>query len=300
MCCAKYCATAPARLSPHQAHPACLLAHPKQPGFRGFSGDTNPASPKPYITKPCTANPTHVLPTPRACAARRGMKAALGGASGFCSDTDFLILEDDGGRMSLRGACLPVHELVTGVVMAVKGMPEPGGDFQVNDVCYLGLPPQVPLPVPVSGHDKYVALVSGLGLGRPSADLLKVCCTGRLRGGRGAGEWAVASPLSHTWPHAHSHLIRPHTRPVLSLTLQSGITLAQSSHSPACLAYPPLMHSLPAAPFDARYNWLWTSCQATWAAPMSSSWHRRWCVSSWQVRGSCSRAGGAASRIYQP
>lgn len=153
------------------------------------------------------------------------MKAALGGASGFCSDTDFLILEDDGGRMSLRGACLPVHELVTGVVMAVKGMPEPGGDFQVNDVCYLGLPPQVPLPVPVSGQDKYVALVSGLGLGRPSADLLKVCCRGRLRGGRGAQEGlshhrcpTLGHPLTHTLsdltlaPSSHSHsILVPHS-----------------------------------------------------------------------------------------
>lgn len=230
------------------------------------------------------------------------MKAALGGASGFCSDTDYLILEDDGGRMSLRGACLPVHELVTGVVMAVKGMPEPGGDFQVNDVCYLGLPPQVPLPVPVSGQDKYVALVSGLGLGRPSADLLKVCCTGQLRGGRGAGEG-----LSHHRCPTLGHPLTPtHTL--------SDLTLAQSSHSHSNLVshslhplihphvrLPLLCHALTAChPVSTRYNWLWTSCQATWAAPMSSSWHRRWCVSLWQVRGSCSRAGGAAVHIYQP
>ena len=34
--------------------------------------------------------------------------------------------------MKLRGDSLPVGQLVTGVVMAVKGVAAPGGDFQVN------------------------------------------------------------------------------------------------------------------------------------------------------------------------
>jgi hypothetical protein len=49
------------------------------------------------------------LPRP----SRRGMRAALG-ATTFCSETDYLILEDEGGRMALRGDKMPVHELVTG------------------------------------------------------------------------------------------------------------------------------------------------------------------------------------------
>ena len=40
------------------------------------------------------------------------MKHVLGGC--LCGDTDNLVLEDNGGRMALRGDCLPVHELVTG------------------------------------------------------------------------------------------------------------------------------------------------------------------------------------------
>ncbi|GAX80094.1 hypothetical protein CEUSTIGMA_g7532.t1 [Chlamydomonas eustigma] len=103
----------------------------------------------------------------------RGMKHALGAGCNFCSDSDGLVLEDEGGRMSLKGTCLPVHELVTGVVMAVRGQTEPGGDFIVSDICFMGLPPQSPLPSPPP-EDKYVALISGLGLGKPSADLLKV------------------------------------------------------------------------------------------------------------------------------
>ena len=42
----------------------------------------------------------------------RGMKHVLGGC--LCGDADNLVLEDNGGRMALRGDCLPVHELVTG------------------------------------------------------------------------------------------------------------------------------------------------------------------------------------------
>ena len=53
--------------------------------------------------------------------------------------------------------------------------------------CPVVLPPlfyplQVPRsPPPASSGDKYVALVSGLGLGRPEADMLKA----RMGGGRG-------------------------------------------------------------------------------------------------------------------
>ena len=32
----------------------------------------------------------------------------------YCGDDDYVVLEDEGGRMTLRGDCLPVQELVTG------------------------------------------------------------------------------------------------------------------------------------------------------------------------------------------
>ena len=86
----------------------------------------------------------------------------------------------------------------SGVVLAVRGMAEPGGDFIVTDVCYPDMAPQPPLPpsaclkaagtvadmaaaAGVSGRtdDKYVALVSGLALGSGKADGLQVRVMGQ-------------------------------------------------------------------------------------------------------------------------
>ncbi len=63
-------------------------------------------------------------------------------------------------------------------MIAVRGRAEVGGDFQVSAVCCAGLPPQAPLPAAqqqqqhqqqqeAGEDDKYVALVSGLGLANP-------------------------------------------------------------------------------------------------------------------------------------
>lgn len=56
----------------------------------------------------------------------------LVGRTKFVGADDSIILEDESARMKLRGDSLPVGQLVTGVVMAVKGVAAPGGDFQVN------------------------------------------------------------------------------------------------------------------------------------------------------------------------
>mmetsp|Transcript_34598 Transcript_34598/g.87513 ORF Transcript_34598/g.87513 Transcript_34598/m.87513 type:complete len:484 (-) Transcript_34598:388-1839(-) len=93
----------------------------------------------------------------------RGLSAALG-ATSFCSDDDSLVLEDEGARMALRAdpSVLPVQQLLTGVVVAVRGVHEPGGDFLVREVLYAGMPAQPPRPVLEA--DAYVALLSGLRL----------------------------------------------------------------------------------------------------------------------------------------
>jgi hypothetical protein len=47
------------------------------------------------------------------------LRAALG-VTNFCSDDDTLVLEDEGARMALRGAVLPVQQLVTGGYVKVS------------------------------------------------------------------------------------------------------------------------------------------------------------------------------------
>lgn len=42
------------------------------------------------------------------------------------------MLEDESARVQLRGAALPISDLVTGVVLAVKGTAVAGGDFWVS------------------------------------------------------------------------------------------------------------------------------------------------------------------------
>lgn len=96
----------------------------------------------------------------------------LVGRTKFVGADDTIILEDESARMKLRGEGLPVGQLVTGVVMAVKGVAAPGGDFQVNAFCFADMAPQAPQPS--LNEDKYVALVSGLGVGDDAGDPLKL------------------------------------------------------------------------------------------------------------------------------
>lgn len=55
------------------------------------------------------------------------------GHTGFVSDDDTLVLEDESARMALRGA-IAAGPLVTGVVAAVRGTSAPNGEFLVK-VC---------------------------------------------------------------------------------------------------------------------------------------------------------------------
>lgn len=61
----------------------------------------------------------------------RGVET-LTGHTGFISDDDSLVLEDESARMALRGNAMPAGPLVTGVVAAVRGVSAPNGDFQVK------------------------------------------------------------------------------------------------------------------------------------------------------------------------
>lgn len=88
-------------------------------------------------------------------------------ASGAClaTDDDELVLEDESGRVQLLGESVDVGRLVTGVVLGVRGrMLDSKNGFQVDHVYYPEFPPQLALPERT--ESEYVALVSGLSLGR--------------------------------------------------------------------------------------------------------------------------------------
>ena len=59
------------------------------------------------------------------------------GKTKFSDASDSLILEDESARVQLRGAALNVGDLVTGLIVAVRGSAAPGGDFWATVRLYL-------------------------------------------------------------------------------------------------------------------------------------------------------------------
>ncbi|CAJ1908814.1 unnamed protein product [Sphenostylis stenocarpa] len=90
----------------------------------------------------------------------------------FVHSDDYLVLEDESGRVKLNGNIIPPSEYVTGIVVALLGKESGAGDFLVQDVLDAGLPPQIEFPLK-SGEDKYVVLVSGLSVGSSSSNPLQ-------------------------------------------------------------------------------------------------------------------------------
>lgn len=86
------------------------------------------------------------------------------------------MIEDESGRIQLIGDRLKKANLVTGVIVGALGMETSDGDFEIADLCYVGMPPQEAdpdVPLPSKGEDKmdvdgvYPSLVY-----QTSADLL--------------------------------------------------------------------------------------------------------------------------------
>ncbi|XP_057687098.1 DNA polymerase delta subunit 2 [Corythoichthys intestinalis] len=85
----------------------------------------------------------------------------------YISDNDDLILEDELQRIKLEGA-IDRDRCVTGSVIAVFGAERNDGKFTVEDFCTADLPEQTARPA--LNSDRFVLLVSGLGLGSSHAD----------------------------------------------------------------------------------------------------------------------------------
>ncbi|KAM6234939.1 DNA polymerase delta subunit 2 [Porphyrio hochstetteri] len=87
----------------------------------------------------------------------------------YIDPSDELMLEDELQRIKLEGA-IEVQKLVTGTVFAVYGSEQDDGKFLVEDHCFANLPQALPWNGPSS--DRFVLLVSGLGLGSGSGESL--------------------------------------------------------------------------------------------------------------------------------
>ncbi len=94
-----------------------------------------------------------------------GLISAVDTSRMIASDDDYLVLEDESGRVEISGESLQVQHTVSGVMIAVRGRVDSKGVFQVADVltydsCYSNE------PLSSDNDDRYVMLVSGLGVGR--------------------------------------------------------------------------------------------------------------------------------------
>lgn len=81
---------------------------------------------------------------------------------------DQIMLEDESGRIRLTGPSIISKMLVTGCIISVMGSETVDGDFEVIDVLFPDLPPQISRfpqrEKKGGGGRRYVAIVSGLNI----------------------------------------------------------------------------------------------------------------------------------------
>ncbi|ANB12700.1 Pol31p [Sugiyamaella lignohabitans] len=109
-------------------------------------------------------------------------------------ETDSVDLEDESGRLHLKGDLVKSELLVTGTVVAVLGTEGSEGDFHVMDIKLPGYAPQKPK----GNGSGYVALVSGIAINgerdRYEIELLEEYLSGELGG---QNDRKLVSQVSH-------------------------------------------------------------------------------------------------------
>ncbi|XP_014260971.1 DNA polymerase delta subunit 2 isoform X2 [Cimex lectularius] len=91
----------------------------------------------------------------------------------FVGDKDSLILEDDLQRIRLVGN-IDVHSIVTGVVVAVLGVVDNTGKFNVEQVCFSGPESPSSLTIKTKEPERYLVILSGLDLAAAADSLLSL------------------------------------------------------------------------------------------------------------------------------
>lgn len=65
----------------------------------------------------------------------------------YVSDDDYAVLEDNSGRIRIKkGEVFKPDQFVTGSILALKGVVDKNGFFEVKDFCYAGIPSQKAIP----------------------------------------------------------------------------------------------------------------------------------------------------------
>ncbi|KAI9480273.1 MAG: phosphatidylserine decarboxylase-domain-containing protein [Benjaminiella poitrasii] len=112
----------------------------------------------------------------------------------YKSEGDMVSLEDESGRVEIKGACLSREFLVTGMVIGILGKEVSTDAFEVIDICLPGMPEQEPiLATPSTDSTKYVALLSGLNLGAEEVDMPSQLLAEFLAGELGSQADEIAS-----------------------------------------------------------------------------------------------------------
>jgi DNA polymerase delta subunit 2 len=69
----------------------------------------------------------------------------------YVSEEDFAVLEDNSGRIRIkRSDKFNPDDFITGSIVALKGIVDSNGFFEVKDHCYAGIPFQSPIPKAVN------------------------------------------------------------------------------------------------------------------------------------------------------
>lgn len=98
----------------------------------------------------------------------------------YISEEDYVVLEDNSGRVRVKkNEVFAPEKFITGAIVALKGVVDSKGFFEVKDYCYAGIPfyGSIPRGVNITTERglfdnleegrEFIALISGLEFGEP-------------------------------------------------------------------------------------------------------------------------------------